>query len=64
MTLQYTQFTIKMSTKNLPEGKRQVVRKVDKLAAICEMIIYEVDVPQRLVTGITLLYLLQYIKIY
>jgi hypothetical protein len=28
------------------------------------MIIYEVDVPQRLVTGITLLYLLQYIKIY
>jgi hypothetical protein len=38
MVLEYTQPLTEMSTRNLPEGKGQPVRKDGNLTAICESI--------------------------
>jgi hypothetical protein len=39
MALRSTQPLTKMSTRNLPGGKKRPARRVDNLAAICELIV-------------------------
>jgi hypothetical protein len=49
MALGSTQPLTEVSTRNLPGGKGQLVRKADNLTAICEPIVWKMLEPQRLV---------------
>jgi hypothetical protein len=50
MALVSTQSLTEMSTRNLPGGKGRPARKPDNLTAICEPIVYIMNVPRRLTT--------------
>jgi hypothetical protein len=50
MALGSTQPLTKMSTRNLPRGKKRPARKADNLTAICESSVYKMWEPRRLTT--------------
>jgi hypothetical protein len=50
MALESIQPLTEMSTRNLPGGKGQPMRKPDNLIAICEPIVYKMWEPRRLIT--------------
>jgi hypothetical protein len=50
MALLSTQTLTEMSTRNLPQGNEQPVRKADNLTAISEPIIYKIREPRPLTT--------------